>query len=229
MKIDIKKYKGLEKKGLLVSEKHEVDDLVVWNYTKKAEKDLIPEVKLAKGLITDLNGNIVSMSFSDSFVKLPTSESFKVFNKLDGTLGVLYWMKGEPYLATPESFISDQAMMGSVILRRYDWSKINKKYTYLFEIIYPENKKVIDYGGAKAIILLAVIDNKTGRDLNLEKNHADFPYLKEVPIRDKNIKDLQSENIVNQRGYVLLFKDGKRLSIEFKDYLKLKSKLKIGH
>ena len=34
--------------------------------------------------------------------------------------------------------------------------------TYLFEIIYPENRIVVDYGEYKGLVLIDVIDNKTG-------------------------------------------------------------------
>lgn len=234
MKINLKKFRELEKQKLLSCQKHEVEDLLIWNYTQKAqfEKSWTPELKMARGLITDLKGNIKYRPFEkffnweehtgeDSKLDPIPNEPFKVFNKLDGSLGILYWMKGEPYLATRGSFVSDQAMMGSVILRRYDWSKINKKYTYLFEIIYPENRIVIDYGGAKAIILLAVIDTKTGKTLDTKKHHADFPFVQEVPVEGKSIEDLKNDQKENQEGYVLLFKSGMRVKVKFDEYIRL--------
>ena len=35
--------------------------------------------------------------------------------------------------------------------------------TYLFEIIYPENRIVVDYGDYKGLVLIDVIDNETGK------------------------------------------------------------------
>ena len=234
MKINLKKFRDLEKKKLLTCQKHEVCDLLIWNYSHKAqyEKNWTPELRMARGLITDLKGNILYRPFEkffnweehtgeDSKLDPIPNEKFKVFAKLDGSLGILYWMNDEPYLATRGSFVSDQAMTGSVILRRYDWSKINKKYTYLFEIIYPENRIVIDYGGAKAIILLAVIDTETGKTLDTKENCADFPYVQEVPVEGKSITDLKNDQKDNQEGYVLLFESGVRVKVKFDEYIRL--------
>ena len=234
MKINLKKFRELEKKKLLTCQKHEVCDLLIWNYSHRAqfEKNWTPELRMARGLITDLKGNILYRPFEkffnweehtgeDSKLDPIPNEKFKVFAKLDGSLGILYWMNDEPYLATRGSFVSDQAMTGSVILRRYDWSKINKKYTYLFEIIYPENRIVIDYGGAKAIILLAVIDTETGKTLDTKENCADFPYVQEVPVEGKSIADLKNDQKDNQEGYVLLFDSGVRVKVKFEEYIRL--------
>src|SRR5437764_820457 len=38
--------------------------------------------------------------------------------------------------------------------------------TYLFEIVYPGNRIVVDYGATEDLILLAVVDTKTGRDVD---------------------------------------------------------------
>lgn len=226
MRININKFNKLKDNGLLMCEKHEVSDLLVWNYTEKAilQKKMTRDLKMTRGLITDLKGKVISRPFKKflKFGEKVINEDFKVFNKLDGSLGISYWMKGEPYLATRDSFVSDQAMMGSVLLRRYNWTKMKKKYTYLFEIIYPENKKIIDYGGAKAIILLGVIDTKTGKDINIKRNHADFPYTQEVPVENKSISELKDDQKYNQRGYILLFKSGERMSVEFDNYIKAK-------
>lgn len=242
MKINLKKFRELEKQKLLSCQKHEAIDLLVWNYTPKAKrhKKWIPEVKIARGLITDLKGNIKYRPFEKFFswedhlnkrfsLKDVPDEPYKVFNKLDGSLGILYWIKDEPFIATPEGFINRQAMIGSVILRNYDWKKINKRYTYIFEIIHPDKKVFVDYGGSMAIILLAVIDTKTGKELDLEKNYADFPYLKEVPVHNKSIKELKEDQKYNQRGYVLLFKSGLRVSVEFDSYIKGSKKHKIAN
>ena len=45
--------------------------------------------------------------------------------------------------------------------------------TPLFEIIYPENRIVVDYGDTRDLVLLAVIDHATGADLPL--NTFDWP------------------------------------------------------
>jgi RNA ligase len=67
---------------------------------------------------------------------------------MDGSLGILYKVDGKPYLATRGSFVSDQAVAGTAMLHeRYGDYEFEDGFTYLFEIIYPENRIVIDYKG----------------------------------------------------------------------------------
>ena len=100
--------------------------------------------------------------------------------KFDGSLGVLYW---DPYagnwaIATRGSFASDQAIhatqwLTNTLYRQLQEDKdvwefnvgefSNPFRTYLFEIIYPENRIVCDYGGRDDLVLLDVIDNVTGK------------------------------------------------------------------
>ncbi len=53
---------------------------------------------------------------------------------------------------------------------RDTFEKIEKDKTYLFEIIYPENRIVIDYGDSDDLILLSIINNETGFDELLNNN-----------------------------------------------------------
>jgi RNA ligase len=47
--------------------------------------------------------------------------------------------------------------------------------TYLFEIIYPENRIVVDYGDYKGLMLLDVIDNETGFSDTDEFDNCEWP------------------------------------------------------
>ena len=99
--------------------------------------------------------------------ELPDYKSFEAFEKLDGSMGVLYIMPdGEKAIASRGSFVSDQAKFATEYLNeKYSEVRFLPQYTYLFEIIYPENRIVLDYGNKKEIVLLAIRENHTGRDL----------------------------------------------------------------
>jgi RNA ligase len=74
--------------------------------------------------------------------------------------------KGEWIMATRGSFTSPQAIKGKEILdNKYDVSSLSKKRTYLFEIIYPENRIVVNYGNEEKLVLLGVIDTDSGEEL----------------------------------------------------------------
>jgi len=80
-------------------------------------------------------------------------EPFEVYEKLDGSLGILYWVDDEPRVATRGSFTGVQAQRGTAILRaRYGHVAFRTDVTYLFEILFPENRIVVDYGGGRLTV-----------------------------------------------------------------------------
>lgn len=103
------------------------------------------DTKACRGLIVDAENWIVQRPF-EKFFSIEQLEPFDVYDKLDGSLGILYWVGDEPAIATRGSFISDQAKRGTEFLRARKDLNLDRRYTYLFEIIYPENRVVVNYG-----------------------------------------------------------------------------------
>ena len=93
-----------------------------------------------------------------------------VTEKLDGSLGIAYHTPdGAIRIATRGSLDSEQAVEGSRIWRdKYRRVQFGRGVTPLFEIIYPSNRVVVDYGDQRDLVLLAVMDIRTGADLPLE-------------------------------------------------------------
>lgn len=179
----------------------------------------------------DKDGNIVARPFPKFFnldeainqgEQLPL-EDFVVQEKFDGSLGILYWVNDKPYLATRGSFISDQSKVGTELLQGYSqyFGELIREYTYLFEIIYPENRIVVDYGGRRDIVLLAAVDTQTGKDVDGVFNAPwGFPIASFVDGIDdySKLKD-RAEN--NKEGFVIRFKSGKRYKVKFDEYVRL--------
>ncbi len=57
-------------------------------------------------------------------------------------------------------------------MRKYNFQKLHTDYTYLFEIIYKENRIVCDYD-FEDVVLLGVINTKTGIEVNLHSDTED--------------------------------------------------------
>ena len=140
--------------------------------------------------------------------------------------------KGEWILATRGSFTSPQAIKGRELLEKYDYNRLAKDYTYLFEIIYPENRIVCNYD-FEDLILLGMIHTKTGDEVNIHNDNNEDIRLKNL-IKNLNIKvvtlyktwgegyDLLKEEISNDReGYVIRFKNGFRMKIKGEEYIRL--------
>lgn len=209
-------------------QKHPTEDLFIYNYTQKAqfERMWTEETLACRGLIMDGNRKVIARPFGKFFnleeeENLP-AEDFEVFEKLDGSLGILYFIGEKPFIATRGSFISEQAVKATAILHeKYGALHLNKDVTYLFEIIYPQNRIVVDYGKVEDIYLLAIIETKTGIEYAYDYlKHANFPIIKRYDgISDlSKIKELQEDN---KEGFVIRFKSGKRLKIKFEEYVRL--------
>jgi RNA ligase len=215
--------------GYISVQKHPNADLLIYNYTPKAQYDRVwnQHTLTCRGLITDLSGNIKARPFQKFFnleEHLPETipaESFEVYEKMDGSLGILYWIGDNPHIATRGSFVSDQSKIGTKILRsKYShlFNKLDKSKTYLFEIIYPENRIVVDYKDMEDLVLLSVIDTGSGVDLPID--NIGFTVVKKHDgINDILIlKTLEEEN---REGFVLKFKSGLRVKVKFSEYVRL--------
>jgi len=210
---------------LVSVQKHPTADLFIYNYSPRVQYEkLWNEVTLkTRGLILDSNMNIIASPFGKFFnleehapEEIP-SLPFNVYDKLDGSLGIIYWLNDKPFVATRGSFTSDQAIHATEILHtKYNhlFDKLDKDKTYLFEIIYPQNRIVVDYGSLDDLILLTIICNKTG-----EESLEDIGF-KTVKIFDgindiQKLKELEEEN---KEGFVIRFNNGFRIKMKFAEW-----------
>jgi len=154
-----------------IKQTHPTLPLTIWNYTEKVQYEgLWDEVTLmCRGLVTDSEGTIIARPFRKFFNmeegKHTATSEFEVYEKMDGSLGIFFYYEGNPVFATRGSFTSDQAIKGREILNKYNWQYgTYEGYTYLFEIIYPENRVVVNYNGLEELIVLGVIETSTGKE-----------------------------------------------------------------
>lgn len=173
-------------RGYVSVQTHPSLPLVIYNYTPSAqyERAWNPVTTACRGLIADLDGNIVARPFAkffnfgeivDQHTTLPAGDPI-VTEKMDGSLGIIYtytdpWT-GYPHIAvaTRGSFTSDQAVWATQWLHTNmpDFSQ-PEGVTTLVEIIYPQNRIVVDYGEKRDLVLLGAILNSTGQDIDFNK------------------------------------------------------------
>jgi RNA ligase len=223
--MDIENLKKMVDEGYISVQKHPKEELYIYNYTAKAQYDRVwnEETLMCRGLILDDKYNIVSRPFKKFFNyeeykdNLPDGE-FTVYEKLDGSLAISYWIGDKLQIATRGSFISEQAQYAMKLLDQYDTSKLNPDYTYLLEIIYPANRIVVEYK-KEELVLLAIIDTKTGEELPLESDI--FPLPKKYNLTFDQMFQEQREN-KNDEGFVIKWnKDSFRLKIKNEEYVRL--------
>lgn len=153
---------------------NEDNTLFIYNYTEIAQyKRYWSDVTLnCRGLILDAYGNIIARPWKKFFnygerpLLFSTDTPVEVTDKKDGSLGILYRdpMTGEYKIATRGSFLSDQAIHATKVFNDKYSHIVNDVdgLTVLFEIVYPENRIVLDYDGLDDLILLGSVQNKYG-------------------------------------------------------------------
>jgi T4 RnlA family RNA ligase len=230
--------------GYINVNKHPSADLFIYNYSQKAQYERVwNDWTLAcRGLIMDKDYNILARPFQKFFNleemenQIVPNESFEVYEKMDGSLGILYWIENEAFIATRGSFVSEQAQVATEMLRTQYAEVIpllDKSKTFLFEIIYPENRIVLDYGNERKLVLLAIVDTQTGIEVETfhetsshkgfsetSSNEHFFPIVKRYDgLNDlSKLKQLEEEN---KEGFVVKYKNGYRLKVKFDEYQRI--------
>lgn len=217
---------------------HPFADLTIYNYSKSAQFDRVwtPETKQCRGLIVNSKtSDIVARPF-EKFMNLEEhapseipNEPFVAYEKLDGSLGIYYQARGKDGLwfqsiATRGSFTSDQAIKAQEILRKkYATGPFHPRFTYLFEIIYPENRIVVNYGDKEDLILLAVIETETGQEVRPEFVFWSGPRAKQYRMRSSWVTPWSFKHSVpkNKEGFVLRFESGLRVKVKGEEYIRL--------
>lgn len=133
--------------------------------------------------------------------------------------------KGEWILATRGSFTSPQAIKGKEILNKYDISPLRKDNTYLFEIIYPENRIVVDYGNEEKLVVLGAIHTETGDEIPdsalFTMTGLGFEVVTTYKTWGESYDLLKEEISKEKEGYVIRFKNGFRMKIKGEEYVRL--------
>jgi RNA ligase len=217
-------------RGLVVKQNHPTLPLSIYNYSRNTQYEgAWDDITMnCRGLVLDNEGNVVAKPFPKFFNMEELSdgeiprESFEVFEKMDGSLGIFFYYGGECHMATRGSFASEQAIKGMEIAKRlgYDKCCVNG-YTYLFEIIYPENRIVCDYGDSERLVLLGVM-NRRGEEFPYEEIVDEgWDIVKTYKTWGEDWETLKKEISKNDEGYVIRFQSGFRMKIKGEEYVRL--------
>ena len=231
MKYDLNIIADYVSKGLVIGQSHATLPLAIFNYSRTCQYDrLWDDVTLnCRGLILDTNGNVVAKPFPKFFNyeehtanEIP-NELFDVYEKMDGSLGICFHYADEWHMATRGSFTSEQAIKGRELLEKYDYKNgMIPGYTYLFEIIYPENRIVVDYGGVEKLVVLGAYNNETGNEVSVyEMTNEGFEVVTRYNTFGEGFDELKREISNSKEGYVIRFRNGMRMKIKGDEYVRL--------
>ncbi len=223
--------------GYIRERRHPVYPYRILNYTETAAYEGIwnAATTQCRGLVIDDQGYVVARPFTkfhnhtehdgQKFPALDLGAPVKVFDKLDGSLGILAPKPdGSGHIiATRGSFESEQAEWAT---RFYDehyaddpiWQP-EPGHTYLFEIIYGDNRIVVDYDFEDLVLL-------GGRSIDTGATFA--PSASTYPGRVARTFDAATLRDAlalpprpNAEGIVVQFDNGQLVKIKQADYLRL--------
>jgi|SRR5689334_20994801 len=209
-------------------------DLTIFKYTQDCHiQGLWNETnRQARGIIFASDGTVVARPFPKFFnlgerpesspENLPWNEEVEIYEKVDGSCGIGYYQKGSWLLATPGSMESDQARVGSIMFASYNVGiKLPPNCTPVFEIVYPENRIVVDYKGERFLTLLAIFElsgeewHPRRVDQIAEKCGFRRPRRYNIDLRG----EIPFEE--NFEGYVARFASGLRVKVKSPAYLRV--------
>ena len=213
-------------KKLIVRKEHPtLPGVALYNYTQNAqfEKAWDEHTIQARGLVVDKFGRILARPFpkffnhDDPIAPPDWNLPFTVHTKYDGSLFIV--ADSGRITATRGSFASEQAKWGREILATMTDFVIEPNRTYLFELIHPDNRIVVDYGDAALLICLAIIETDTGYEYHIAPGGV---AARALDVKNaKSAVDLLKFECPNSEGFVVRFSNGMRTKIKFDEYKRL--------
>jgi RNA ligase len=209
------------------------DGLRLFCYTESCvyERKWNDAALMARGIILDPDAKrVVATPFPKFFNVGERLESipdlpFETFEKLDGSLIIIFHHKNEWRCATKGSLSSDQAKWAENWIARHDLSHLDEETTYLAEAIYPENRIVVHYADTGLFLLGAY------RGDGIELGYDELLFLSDrlgwrIAKRYSfaaisELLALAKELPASQEGFVLRFADGLRLKVKGDEYCRI--------
>lgn len=248
------KYLEEERNGFINIKPHPEDsNIVILNYTDATTyaRHWSHETMSARGLILDLSGAtnnkiyILAEPFG-KFFNIGENPDYEdgyqdwevesIMEKMDGSLGISYFFNDHIRFATRGSFTSEQAIKATQIWNQRHVSNHIMKIdalvpiTYMVEIIYPENRIVVNYGQEEELVLIGVnyighkiTHNMDGHYENVlsEATTLGMRVPKNYQYSLQEMLEMRTTIPADEEGWVIKYTNGKRLKIKGEEYLNL--------
>lgn len=233
--------------GYVTRRMHPTLPLSIYTYTRAAQYDRVwtPVTIKCRGLIADATGQIVAHCLPKFFntgehdhgqpyaPPLP-DESFQVYDKVDGSLGTVFHHAGHWHAASKGSFVSEQATWAQQWIDTHDTTLLAEGTTYVAEIVYPENRIVVDYGDRRDMVLLTAF-NSAGKEIRLSfvaddwepigsivRTWGALPIADLLKLTEANARpDGQPVSGMAAEGYVIRYASGLRTKAKLAEYVRL--------
>lgn len=214
--VDLEAIKDLEKRGLVTISQHDRYPLQLVNYTQNAINgwmwNAIPLLVWCRGLVLE-GDTVVARGFEKFFDHKATDimTNATILEKLDGSMILGFNYKGENILTTRGSFSSPQAQLAKNIWS--DRCNLNEGVSFIFELIGPSNRHVVDYPINQLVAIGAYLPDGTDVDhatvATFSQEVYGIPAVKQYPF--DTYKNLVAQNKENMEGYVCVVRTKNRV------------------
>jgi len=218
----------------------EEDNYTLFMYSQLNSDFYNPIVKESRGIILDLSGKeprVVCRGFDkfgnygEGYVDSIDWSSAVVQEKVDGSIVKLWYDRAQWRISSNSTINAYKAVLdqsgisiGSLFKQafeaagaRYEW--FDPHYTYIFEIVSPYNRVVIDYGET-ALYMLGERNNETGEEVNVDCEwwsifkHPQVYKLNSLEACIAAATALNTGEKVNYEGFVVVDKNFHRIKIK---------------
>lgn len=153
------------------------------------------------------------------------NKEFTIAEKLDGCMGVLYFYNSEWILNSRGSFDSFASEAGKEILEKLNPKALNPACSYIFEIISPETKIIINYDETRLVLLGGYVTS-TGVELSsdvldLVATNNGFSRPETYTYTLEELLKIQKELGYDKEGFVIRLNNGERFKIKSFKYLEV--------
>lgn len=229
--------KILKEKDIRITRK---GNLASFNYNIGADFT-DPIVCEARGLIVNTKTKKVVCfpfkkfgNYGESYADEIDWDSARVQEKIDGSIIKVYFHNKKWHVATNATVDAADAEVGSnkctfeelfykaAENQHLDWSLLDKKCTYIFELTSPESRMVIDYGDTPKIWHIGARNNITEKEFETDIN---IIKPKQYPFKDLT-SCIEAANTLNDKkgsiekeGFVVVDKNYHRIKIKNPEYV----------
>jgi len=187
---------------------------------------------ISRGLILDVvNEKVIATPFPKFFnygeVHYIPDGLFSVTEKMDGSMGIVFYHNGRWQVATKGSFQSDQALWAMDYLgKNIHLDKLSRTATYLVEIVYAENRIVIPYDKDGLYLLSTYHDGVEQPRISMvnyssyEKLGFSMPNWWYYDSIDNIVEKAKTLHMFDE-GFVVRFSNGHRVKIKGDEYCRV--------
>lgn len=153
---------------------------------------------------------------------------FRAMDKIDGSLGILFYYDGKWIIKTGGLFVSDQAKWAQ---KWFDTEvdderkelHLDKNWTYCFEIVYNEDQHVCHYDYEGLVLLGFFDENHEESEMSevaelAQKLGVRYSEMKQFTTYQEMVKYARSLD-VDHEGFVVTFESGFKVKVKGMEYL----------